>query len=191
MLYGSLHSLLASATAKIRAQQFFGQAVMRYYRLLYNGLGLLTFLPVLAIPILMPGQLLYQLTEVWMGMAILGQTLAVIVLIIGLKQTDPWNFLGMRQLLDGSSDQNQNLVVSGLYRCVRHPLYAAGLVFIWLTPVMTTSVLALILALTVYIIIGSSFEERRLQGEFGSAYQTYKGKVPRLIPRLGKCMNDK
>jgi len=164
---------------------------MRFYRLFYNALGLLTFLPVLAMPLLFPGPILYQLSGVWLGIAILGQTLAVGFLIIGLLQTDLWHFLGVRQLVDGAAEGNHKLVVGGLYRCVRHPLYTAGLVFLWLTPVMTTSMLALIFGLSFYIIIGSSFEERRLHGEFGPAYQVYKGKVPGLIPRLGKCVGDK
>jgi protein-S-isoprenylcysteine O-methyltransferase Ste14 len=74
------------------------------------------------------------------------------------------------------------LVISGLYRYVRHPLYTAGLLFIWLTPVMTTSVMAMNLALTVYIYIGSSFEEQRLVAEYGQSYQQYQKQVPRLIP---------
>ena len=164
---------------------------MRYYRLIYNAVGLLTFFPVLAIPLLLPGQPLYQLKGVWLGISLLGQSLAVVFLLIGLKQTDPWHFIGVRQLLAGSTDQDNEFVVSGLYRCIRHPLYAAGLVFIWLTPVMTTSLLALVLGLSFYILIGSTFEERRLQGEFGQAYQAYKANVPRLIPHLGKCIGDK
>jgi protein-S-isoprenylcysteine O-methyltransferase Ste14 len=78
-------------------------------------------------------------------------------------------------------------VINGLYCHVRHPLYSAGLLFIWLSPLMTTSLLALNLGLTLYIIIGSIFEERRLVGQFGQAYVDYQRRVPRLIPRPGKC----
>lgn len=190
LFYGVLHSLLASTSAKVQAQQTLGQGVMRLYRLLFNIIGLLTFIPVLAVPLLIPGEILYQLTGIWRVFSMIGQILAVIFLVMGLMQTDPWHFLGVKQLLDGFSDGDQKLVVGGLYRCVRHPLYAAGLVFIWLTPVMTSSVLTLILGLTLYIIVGSIFEERRLQGKFGSAYTAYKRKVPRLIPRLSKCIGD-
>ncbi len=65
---------------------------------------------------------------------------------------------------------------------MRHPLYSAGLLFIWLTPIMTTSSLALTLGLTAYIYIGSIFEERRLVARFGQAYLDYRRAVPRLIP---------
>jgi protein-S-isoprenylcysteine O-methyltransferase Ste14 len=74
--------------------------------------------------------------------------------------------------------------VKGLYRWVRHPLYTAGLLFLWLTPLMTTSILAFNLAMSAYIAIGSVFEERRLVTEFGPAYADYQRRVPRLIPGL-------
>jgi protein-S-isoprenylcysteine O-methyltransferase Ste14 len=108
---------------------------------------------------------------------------------MGLLQTDPWQFLGLRQLIHPSDEGDNELVVSGFYRCVRHPLYVAGLIFIWLVPIMTTSLLILNLGLTLYIYIGSIFEERRLIVEFGSAYLAYRNEVPRLVPRLGHCLS--
>jgi protein-S-isoprenylcysteine O-methyltransferase Ste14 len=76
------------------------------------------------------------------------------------------------------------LVTTGLYRHVRHPLYTAGLAFLWLSPVMTTTLMALYAGLSVYLYVGSLFEERRLQAEFGPAYAEYQKRVPRLFPRL-------
>jgi protein-S-isoprenylcysteine O-methyltransferase Ste14 len=186
--YGLLHSLLASKGAKAWADDSFGTAARRFYRLIFNAIGVLTLLPVLAIPTLLPGQTIYQLTGLWLILATLGQGLAVIILIIGLLQTDPWKFLGLRQLIDHSDEKEHKLVVNGLYRCVRHPLYTAGLLFIWLVPIMTTSLLVLNLGLTLYICIGSIFEEKRLQLEFGPSYLEYQEKIPWLIPNLRKCI---
>jgi protein-S-isoprenylcysteine O-methyltransferase Ste14 len=157
--------------------------------LTFNLIGAITFLPVLIIPILLPGQTLYQLRGIWLILSILGQGLAVLILFMGLFQTDPWQFFGLRQLIRPSGEGEQKLVVSGFYRCVRHPLYVAGLIFIWLIPMMTTSLLVLNLGLTLYIYIGSIFEERRLLIEHGSAYVAYRSEVPRLIPRLGHCLS--
>lgn len=50
---------------------------------------------------------------------------------------------------------------------------------------MTTSILALNLGLSAYLYIGSRFEERRLQEEFGDAYSRYQHSVPRLVPLPG------
>jgi protein-S-isoprenylcysteine O-methyltransferase Ste14 len=181
--YGALHSLLASLWAKRLAAKSLGPAD-RGYRLAFNLVALITLFPVLAVPALQPGPELYRIRAPWVALTIAGQGLALAALALGLLQTDPWHFLGLRQLVASESEAGPQLVVGGLYRWVRHPLYTAGLVFIWLTPWMTTSLLALNLALTVYIYVGSVFEERRLVAEFGQAYLDYAGRVPRLIPRL-------
>ena len=75
-----------------------------------------------------------------------------------------------------------SLVTNGLYRHVRHPLYSAGIAFIWLMPLMTVNVLAINLALTVYVVIGAVFEERRLRRYFGQAYADYAAVTPMFIP---------
>src|SRR4030067_811814 len=76
------------------------------------------------------------------------------------------------------------LVPPGLYRYVRPPLSTAGAAFLWLTPIMTTTLLALYSAFTAYLYLGSLHEERRLRAEFGEAYTNYQRRVPRMIPRL-------
>jgi protein-S-isoprenylcysteine O-methyltransferase Ste14 len=78
------------------------------------------------------------------------------------------------------------MVTGGLYRWVRHPLYTAGLAFIWLTPIMTSNLLALNIGLTLYLILGAIYEERKLVREFGERYTRYQERVPMLIPRLIK-----
>jgi protein-S-isoprenylcysteine O-methyltransferase Ste14 len=108
------------------------------------------------------------------------QLLAVIVLAIGVFQTDVWSFIGLSQIIGRQS--NENIVTGGLYKYVRHPLYSAGLVFLWLTPVMTVNRLVLYLCLTLYIFIGVRFEERKLIREFGQDYLEYKSRTPMLIP---------
>jgi len=185
--YGALHSLLASNSVKQLFRRAFGQTSDRFYRLFFNIVGGLTFLPVLAVAALDPGQTLYQLSQPWVLLTSAGQALAVIVLLLGLLQTDSLHFLGLRQISHPEVSEQSKLVINGLYCHVRHPLYTAGLLFIWLTPVMTTSVLALNLGLTLYIIVGSIFEERRLVGEFEQAYIDYQSRVPRLIPVPGRC----
>jgi protein-S-isoprenylcysteine O-methyltransferase Ste14 len=186
-LYGALHSLLASNPVKQAFRRAFGPRSDRFYRLFFNLVGGLTFLPVLAVAALDPGQTLYNLAWPWVLLTSAGQALAVILLLLGLLQTDSLHFLGLHQLLHPDAPEPNDLVINGLYCHVRHPLYSAGLLFIWLTPVMTSSVLALNLGLTLYIIIGSIFEERRLAGEFGQAYIDYQSRVPRLVPRPGRC----
>jgi protein-S-isoprenylcysteine O-methyltransferase Ste14 len=180
--YGISHSIFASRWFKDLVHQRFHPASQRFYRLAYNAVAVLTFLPVLAVVTARPGRLLYRIPSPYNLLVFTLQVMAVVVLLLGLRQTGVWEFLGLRQLVQRGPDDAQELVVTGLYRWVRHPLYSAGLLFIWLTPVMTTSVMALNLGLTLYIYIGSLLEERRLLAEFGPAYERYLRRVPRLIP---------
>ncbi len=181
-VYGLLHSLLASQTAKDQARRLLGPAADRWYRLIYNLVATVTLLPVLAVPALAPGPVLYQVPWPWRGLTLAGQGLALLLLLLALRQTGMASFLGLRQLADPDPSP-PCLVVHGLYRRVRHPLYSAAMLFLWLTPTMTASLLAFNLAATAYFYVGSLFEERKLLSEFGPAYAEYQRKVPRFLPR--------
>jgi protein-S-isoprenylcysteine O-methyltransferase Ste14 len=124
---------------------------------------------------------------------VIGEFLAVVLLVAGFSQTNVWEFFGVRQLTvsandrqpEGSLETSQgHLVTSGVYRYVRHPLYSAGIAFIWLLPVMTVNVLAINIALTLYVVIGAYIEERKLRGEFGREYIDYMAVTPMFIPFL-------
>lgn len=183
MVWGVVHSLLASHAAKNLSVRWLGQANNdRFYRFGYNVFSVLSFLPVLALLVLQPDQPLYNLPAPWLYLALLGQGLAVVALIVGVLQTGVWEFIGLSQLLRAGQPDSARLTTSGLYRYVRHPLYTAGLVFIWLTPAMTVNRLALWLILSLYLVIGAMFEERKLLREFGQQYADYKARTPMLIP---------
>ena len=137
----------------------------------------------LALPALLTDKGLYSIPSPWIYLTLAGQLLAVVALVIGLLQTGVWSFLGLRQLIR-SAEGPYTFNVTGLYRYVRHPLYTAGLVFIWLTPVMTFNLLALNLGLTIYLVVGAMFEERKLRREFGEAYARYQDRTPMLVPGL-------
>ncbi len=183
VLWGVLHSLLAAPPTKQRLRRRFGPNADRGYRLFYNGFAAVTLLPVFAIPARVPGLTLYQIPSPWVFLTTALQILALLAIAWVVLKTGVLNFLGLRQLLSPHASESARLQVSGFYRWVRHPLYTAGLVFIWLSPVMTTSTLALYLGLTLYIVIGSRYEERQLIAEFGESYLEYRLRVPALIPR--------
>lgn len=183
-LYGALHSLLATRAAKLRARARLGPRAYRFYRLAYNAFALASFVPVFLLLARFPGQVVYEIPWPWAALALAGQAACLLLLAIGLHQTDPLSFLGLRQLGEAEGSEPQPLRVMGLNRWVRHPLYSAGLLLIWLSPVMTTGVLALNLALTAYIAVGYRLEERRLLAMYGQAYAEYQVRVPALFPRL-------
>jgi protein-S-isoprenylcysteine O-methyltransferase Ste14 len=185
-IYGFVHSLLATVGTKARLRKWFGPGVDRWYRLAYNTIGILTFLPILVLAAAYPGRQLYNIPAPWSYLTLAGQLLALAALAIGLLQTGAWSFLGFEQMLIPTANRSSQMVTSGFYRWVRHPLYTAGLAFIWLTPIMTTSLLALNIGLTIYLVLGTIYEERKLVREFGDEYTDYQKQTPMLIPGLIK-----
>jgi protein-S-isoprenylcysteine O-methyltransferase Ste14 len=183
-VYGLLHSWLASLQAKALARRGLGASTDRFYRLAYNLFAVLSLLPVLALPAILPDQKIYTIPFPWTLLSLAVQGLAVLALLVGLLQTGLWSFTGLEQLLAPSGGRTPELVLSGLYRWVRHPLYTAGLAFVWFTPIMTWNVLAFNLGLTAYLFIGAYFEERKLVREFGEAYRGYQQRTPMFFPRL-------
>lgn len=183
-VYGLVHSWLASLQAKVLAWRALGAPGDRLYRLAYNLFAVISLLPVLALPAILPDQSLYIIPFPWTLLSLAIQGLAVLALLVGLLQTGVWSFIGLEQLLAPPDSRPPELVVSGLYRRVRHPLYTAGLVFIWFTPIMTWNVLALNLGLSAYLFIGAYFEERKLLREYGQAYQAYRQRTPMFFPGL-------
>jgi protein-S-isoprenylcysteine O-methyltransferase Ste14 len=178
-----VHSITASLGAKEWVQRVLGDTGMRFYRLAYNLFSLISFLPILWLMVILPDRVLYQIPAPWVYLSLVGQLAAIVVLVVGVLQTGAFSFIGLRQVIEGEQ-QETKLVKGGLYRWVRHPLYAAGLLFIWLTPIMSANSLIVILSATIYIIVGALFEESKLEREFGSAYVEYKAETPMLIPGL-------
>lgn len=186
LLWGFLHSLFAAMKFKAFVLRAFGPGIERFYRLGYNLFAGISFVAVLAVAALTPDRNLYLVPFPWVLLMILGEFLAVGALVVGFLQTDAWDFLGLRQVAGIETKRPPKLVTRGLYRYVRHPLYTAGMVFIWLMPLMTVRVLAIDLALTVYVIVGAYFEERKLRCEFGQDYADYVAVTPMFIPFLKK-----
>jgi protein-S-isoprenylcysteine O-methyltransferase Ste14 len=183
LIWGVIHSLTASLGAKEWVRSRLGDTGMRFYRFAYNIFSVISFAPILWLMVTLPDRFLYQIPAPWIYLSLAGQIVAIVLLVAGVLHTDTLSFVGLRQLFEGEK-RSSRLVTHGLYRWVRHPLYTAGLLFIWLTPVMSQNSLVVIIAATVYIIVGAVYEERKLEREFGPDYAEYKSKTPMLIPRL-------
>jgi len=181
-IYCVIHSFLASLWLKRRVSTMFGAEGDRWYRLFYNGFAVVSLVPVLALLALLPDFPLYSVPFPWAYINLAIQGLAGVVLVVGVWKTGVWSFLGIEQFLYPRRKKVPVLVVRGLYRWVRHPLYTAGLVLIWLTPVMTLNVFSLDLGLTIYLVVGALIEERKLVNEYGAAYEEYRKQTPMLIP---------
>mgnify|MGYP005843633251 CR=1 FL=1 len=187
VVYCAIHSWLASQRMKNWARRTFGPVADRWYRLAYNTLATAMLLPFAALFVLLPDQVLYVFPAPWLYLALIIQAVAAVGVVYGVWITDAWHFLGLRQLLGGKCPPpcHPPLSVHGLYRWVRHPLYFLGLVFMWASPRMSVNTAALFAVFSLYLYVGSIFEERRLVADYGAAYRHYQRQVPRLLPWRG------
>ena len=181
--WGVVHSLLASLGCKDLLHRILGDELMRMYRLAYNIFSLVSLLPVAWLMWILPDRTLYRVPEPWAYLMLGGQGVAAGLLLYGVLQTDTLSFVGLRQLA-GPEPRTGALVTGGLYRFVRHPLYSAGLLFLWLTPAMTVNALVVYVAATLYIFAGAYFEERKLLREYGAVYAAYRSVTPMVVPGL-------
>ena len=81
----------------------------------------------------------------------------------------------------------QHLVVSGLYKYVRNPMYISVLLLIVGQALLFANTTLLIYAVCVWFAIFLFvllYEEPTLSARFGSDYEEYRKRTPRWIPRL-------
>ena len=180
LLYGFIHSLIAANGFKHLIYRLLGEGAKKYYRLFYSLFASVTLLPVLILPAVIPDQTLYKIPEPLVYFTVFIQSVSVLLLVYSVLQTGALQFIGLSQAFGLKREDKLN--TGGLYRYMRHPLYTFSLLVLWLTPTMTRNFALLDAALTVYIIIGAIFEERKLLQTFGAAYQEYRAKTPFLIP---------
>lgn len=96
--------------------------------------------------------------------------------LFGLQQV--WNAL--RERAASAPQLRQPL----FYKLVRHPLYSGFFIAFWATPHMTVGHALLAAGMSVYMLIAIEYEERDLIGLFGAEYETYRGRVGKLMPRF-------
>jgi protein-S-isoprenylcysteine O-methyltransferase Ste14 len=100
---------------------------------------------------------------------------------------DYMEVLGVRRIIRhfrGETEPPPALCLKGPYRHCRHPVYLASIASLWIGPVMTTGRLEFAFLVTIYVLIGTWFEESDTRKEMGEAYDLYRANVPMWIPRL-------
>lgn len=81
--------------------------------------------------------------------------------------------------------QDHELITSGPYRLVRHPIYTGVLTGFLGTAIATSQLRGPIAFLFVLIALGMKLrmEEKWMQSHFGATYTDYARRVPALVPR--------
>ncbi len=181
--FGLVHSFTARAGVKA----FLQPLLRNYYRLAYNIFSLAYYLAISAIGHFWLGgdAVRFHFSTTITGILITIQVSSIALFLYALTHYDLGLFSGTRQAKHGESDDSEPLSFSGLHRYVRHPLYSAAHLYFWggvrdeLT--LTTAIWG-----SLYLLVGSMFEERALARQYGQPYQDYRKKVPALIPWRGR-----
>jgi len=180
VFWSLLHSIFADQGVKRRIEMFLGPKTNRWYRFVYVVISIISLSAVMVPVYLWPGEVLWAL-QGFPGIALSFIRFASLAgLLLTAVRTDMGDFLGLSHMAGKKNDDI--LVVSGAYSWVRHPLYSFGFVVIWSSPGMTAGALALSVAASLYLWLGSYHEEAGLRRVFGEQYIKYAEEVPRLIP---------
>ena len=195
LAYFFIHSALAS----FRVKRWFAlrhPKKVSFYRAGFNLVSLILLLPILWQMHRYPGAIWWT----WHGWAAwLGNGLAlaaIVGFVASLRHYDGKEFLGLRQVQAseaeseaiGTINDMEEFRISPLHRYVRHPWYFFSLVLIW-TRDMNGAMLVSAVLLTLYFVIGSRLEERKLIARHGDAYRRYVQCVSGLIPLPWKSLS--
>jgi methanethiol S-methyltransferase len=172
-LFGISHSWLALPSVKLRLSRVTG----KFYRPLYSLFATILLVALVWYEFHISGKYIFQ-PQYWSIPFLL--TGSVFMLISINKY-----FLylsGIDVFL--KKEVNAQLQTSGLHQYVRHPLYFGTLMVVWSLWLLMPSMAHLIGVgmITLYTLIGTILEEKKLLREYGTAYAEYMEKVPMLIP---------
>jgi len=191
LLYFTIHSGLASLSAKKFVAAKWPD-FMPYYRLVFNAISLLLLIPPTLFSHSLDGPMLWKWDGVLLFVANGLAVLAAIGFYWSLNYYDSSEFTGLRQLREGAKgvEEQEHFVISPLHRFVRHPWYFLGLVIIW-TRDMNAAFLVTAIAVSIYFVIGSKLEERKLIVYYGDTYRLYMERVPGLLPLPWRFLSKK
>ena len=150
---------------------------------------------VLLFTVLVPGTVLFYVpiaiassAELRLALGPLG-FLGAIPILLGSAAyfSSAWNFAVKGGGTPAPIDPPRALVVAGLYRHVRNPMYVGGVLILlghvlWFqAPSLLLYAAAVFTAFHLFVVL---YEERALERQFGASYREFRASVPRWIPRL-------
>ena len=197
-LYGAIHSLLASRWIKRLVRDRLGERVENgAYRLVFNGIALITFLDVLRRFSHLPDRTLYHVRGWWALPFRIVQGFAVYLALDANIRTGIGRMTGIApalQLLQSRRPEPQNPAqgpqltgdletrTGGAFGLSRHPNNLVPVLLWWANPKMTVRFLVFTAVSTLYLVLGSVHEEQRLEAEYGAAYDEYWRGIPFFVP---------
>jgi protein-S-isoprenylcysteine O-methyltransferase Ste14 len=184
VLWCSLHSALISISVTEYVKSKIGGG-FRYYRLFYNSVSIATLILLVYYSHTIRQVHVFR----WEGPLVIVQFLLMatsLYLFIAGGRHYSWTQLwGISHIRAGRADRsladNNDFVVSGIHRIIRHPWYLGGILIVWAYDLSVSTIL-INMVISIYFIIGSILQERKLVREFGEKYREYQQRVSMLIP---------
>lgn len=196
LAFAFVHSITVTVWFKDLCQRIYGETFMRVcYRFLYNMVSVVTAAVAFSLIARIPDRVIWQ-GNAWVFWYFTAVRIGALVFAAGAFQhIDGLEFLGIRQAwrylsgkgvsgnLEGLTQKE--LITTGVYGVVRHPMYLGAILFFTFEPRISVNGLTVTVLADLYFIWGAFIEERRFLRIFGDQYREYMKKVPRLIPKLG------
>jgi methanethiol S-methyltransferase len=191
ILFAAIHSLTVSARFKDFVRARVGDARMKaYYRLWFTLVAFITLFIAVAVIWLQPDRILYRL-PFWANVICrLIQLGGIALLYYAMKPFDAGFFSGTKQArqyrragkVDGDIEgiEHNELITTGAYGLVRHPMYVGSILLFLFEPVISIRTLVLRVFAVAYFFWGMWIEERRYMKTFGEQYRQYQEKVPKF-----------
>lgn len=186
IVWCAMHSLLIAPRVTVFLKDRMGTKA-RYYRIIYNLLSVVTLLPLLIVTWLDPGDIVFSWSGWTVGIRWLAFVLALICFLEGAKGYDLQDFLGFRQIRGGSDSlllgEEHSFSEAGVFGLVRHPWYVGSFLFVWSSfGVYDEKIFSVAIILSIYLVVGTYLEERKILAEHGDSYRSYKERVSMFFP---------
>jgi protein-S-isoprenylcysteine O-methyltransferase Ste14 len=184
VLWCTIHSTLISITVTEYMKRKLGDGY-RFYRLFYNVASVATLIPLIYYSHMIREAPVFH----WEGALTIVQILllaaSIGLFVVGGRHYSWKQFSGIAQIragrAHGSLARGDSFVVSGVHRIIRHPWYLGGILIVWAQDLSVPTIL-INMVISVYFIVGSFLEERKLVREFGDQYREYQRTVSMLFP---------
>jgi len=174
-LFAVSHSLLASQTCK---QWIYRHGLNEpYYRLVYSLVAIFSTAGWLVVVHALPDVALYHSSGVVRVLLLAVQLLGLVIVLAAFQPIDGLVFLGLR----AAKETGEAFVERGIYRWLRHPMYAGVILMLLAMPEQSWNGLHLSLAVGAYFMIGLRYEEARMLAAHPE-YKDYCKRVAAFIP---------
>ncbi len=178
--YCVIHSVMADPSFKKKIQRIMGDSY-KYYRVIYIIFAFASLAMMLWYATQMPSVVLYRVNIFLLILGLVIGFSGCLIMLACIVKYLP-NLSGVKNI--SSENFTNQLMVTGLHRYIRHPLYLGTFLFLWglfiILPYLSFLISNIII--TIYTLIGIELEEKKLELEFGESYRQYKQKVPKLLP---------